>query len=124
MRELDLQRAFARARALAENFEYETGAVDYFRAESLFEVALLYRRKRAIHDDELDLIIAHERGDLLDLALAEIGGGADLRERDDLGIDGYDIDGLGETASFGNSRFRRADMAHPRVGAAGCALGK
>ncbi len=79
MGELDLQRAFARARAPAEDFQDQPGAVDDLGVPGLLQIALLHRRERAIDHDEAGLEAFHEAGDLLDLALAEIGGGADRR---------------------------------------------
>ena len=49
MRMLDLQRAFARARAASEDFENEPGAVEHLGVPGLFQVALLHRRERAVH---------------------------------------------------------------------------
>ena len=49
MRVLDLQRAFARARAAAEDFQDQPGAVDDLRVPGLFQIALLHRRDRAVH---------------------------------------------------------------------------
>src|SRR6185437_5770840 len=49
MRELDLQRTLASARATAENFQDQAGPVDDFRIPGLFQIALLHRRHRAIH---------------------------------------------------------------------------
>ena len=52
MRELDLQRAFPRARAPAENFQDQAGAVDDFGVPGLLQIALLHRRNRAVHHDD------------------------------------------------------------------------
>ena len=73
MGEFDLQRALARPRPFAEDFEDQPGPVDDLGLERLLEIALLHRRERAIHDDEFGLLVLDARGDLLDLALAEIG---------------------------------------------------
>src|SRR5205085_820054 len=72
VRVLDLQRAFARARAPAEDFQDEPGAVEHLRAERLFQVALLHRRQRAVHHHDADLARLDDAGELVDLALAEI----------------------------------------------------
>ena len=49
MRVLDLQRPFPCARAPAEDFQDQAGAIDDLRVPGLFQIALLHRRNRAIH---------------------------------------------------------------------------
>ena len=107
VRVLDLQRAFARARAPAEDFQDQPGAVEHLGVPGLLQIALLHRRERAVHHDEPAFEAFHEAGDLLDLALAEIGRGADLAERHDPGFDDVEID-----------RAREPDrLVEPRRGA-------
>ena len=78
MRELDLQRALAGAGAPAEDLQDQPGAVEHLGAPGLLQIALLHRRQRAIHHDDAGLQALHQAGELLDLALADVGGGPDL----------------------------------------------
>ena len=100
MRMLDLQRAFARARAPAENFENETGAVEHLGVPGLFQIALLHRRERAIHHHDAGFETFDEAGDLLDLALAEIGRRMQRAEHDDAGLLDGKIDGARQPDRF------------------------
>ena len=73
MRVLDLQRAFAGARAATENFQNKPGAVEHLGVPGLFQIALLHRRQRAVHHHDAGFEGFDEAGDLLDFAFAEIG---------------------------------------------------
>ena len=92
MRQLDLQRAFLGLGAAAEDFQDQPGAVDHLGVPGLLEIALLDRRQRAVDHHELDVVAGDQPGDLLDLALAEIGRGPDLRDRRDQRIRDHKID--------------------------------
>ena len=121
VRELDLQRAFARAGAPAENFEDQPGAVEHLGVPGLLEIALLHRRERAIHHHDAGLVAFDQAGDLLDLALADEGRRADVAERHDAGRDHVEIDGAGEPdrlVELGGGRAQRRRRA--RGDAAGC----
>src|SRR3546814_5942733 len=64
--------------AFAEDFEDQAGAVDHFRAERGFEIALLNRAERRVDDDKLDALRRYVGRDRVDLADAEQGCGARL----------------------------------------------
>ncbi len=96
MRMLDLQRAFAGARAPAENFQNEAGAVEHLGVPGLFQIALLHRRERAVHHHDAGFEAFDETGDLLDLALAEIGRRMQRAKQHDAGLLDVEIDGAGE----------------------------
>ena len=93
VRVLDLERAFARARAPAEYFENETGAVEHLGVPGLFQIALLHRRERAVHHHDAGFEAFDEPGDLLDLALAEIGRRMQRAQQHDTGLLDRQIDG-------------------------------
>ena len=93
VRVLDLERAFACARAPAEYFENQPGAVEHLGVPGLFQIALLHRRERAVHHHDAGFETFNETGDLLDLALAEIGRRMQRAERHDTGLLDRKIDG-------------------------------
>ena len=72
-RELDLQLAFARARALREDVEDHVGAVEdadlrVALRERALEVAHLGRRERAVEDHDVGALLVERELDLVDLA--------------------------------------------------------
>src|SRR5262245_51556809 len=107
MRVFDLQRAFARARALAENFEDQAGAVEHLGVPGLFEIALLHGGERAIDDHQAGIKGLHQAGDFLDLALADIGRGPDIGDGNDAGFDARKIDRAREPDRLFEPRLRR-----------------
>jgi hypothetical protein len=108
MRELDLQRALGRTGAAAEDLQDQTGAVDHLGLERFLEVALLHGRQRGVDDDEGDLVRLRALGELGELALAEIGRGADLGEADEDGVDDVEIDGARQPLRLFAARFGAA----------------
>src|SRR5438132_1504531 len=72
LRQLDLQLALARARALGEDVEDQRRPVDDLQAERLGDVALLARRERVVADDEVGRPRLRGAPELLDLPLAEV----------------------------------------------------
>src|SRR5665213_509959 len=108
MSALDLYSAFTRARAPAENFQNESGAVDDLRVPGFFQIALLHRRDRAIHDDDGSFERFGEPGDLVDLALADISRRPRRLQHDDAALHDIEIDGAGKAHRLFQPRFRRA----------------
>ena len=68
LRQLDLHLALVRLRTLREDVEDQRGAIHHVDLQLPFEIALLRRRQRVIEDHEVDLVVADQRADLLDLA--------------------------------------------------------
>jgi hypothetical protein len=114
MRELHLQRAFARARAPAEDLQDQPGAVEHLGIPGFLEIALLHRRDRAIHHHDAGFLAFHQAGDFLDFALADISRGRDGRERDDAGTDHIEIDRARQTHGFFQPRIGRARVLRYR----------
>ena len=94
MRKLDLQPAFSGRGSFSENFEDQRRSIDDLAIEFRLEVALLDRRQRSIHDDEIDLVLDRQRGEARDLAAAEEGSGADLADGHQLGMGDHGADRL------------------------------
>src|SRR6185295_10582867 len=78
------------------------------------QIALLHRRERAVHHDELDLEAFGEPGELFDLAFAEIGRGPHGGERRDPGFDDLEIDRARE--AYGLVEPRRGASLFLRLG--------
>jgi len=68
LRQLDLQLAFVRARALREDVEDQPRAVDDAALGELFEIALLHGRERAVDEDQVRVERPPLLGELLGLA--------------------------------------------------------
>src|SRR5690606_9514022 len=79
--ELDLRLGDGGLGAAREDVEDEPGAVHELAAERLFEVAELDRREVLVEDDDVGAAAVYELFQLLDLPLADVGGGVELRER-------------------------------------------
>ena len=113
---LDLQRAFARARAPAEDFQDQPGTVDDFRVPGFFQVALLHRRDRAIHHDHGGGKALNETGKFIDLAGADVRRRLHAVERDQPLLHYVEIDGARKPGGFFQARLRRARFGE-RAGA-------
>lgn len=101
LRDLDLQLALQRARALRENIEDQLAAIDDAKVEFLFEVAGLRRAQRVVEDREGRTRAMRDFLDLGGLALADkrarIGGLEPLRD----GVGDFGAGGLSEGLELG-----------------------
>ena len=119
MRQLDLQRAFLGLGAAAEDFQDQTCAVENLGIPRLLEIALLDRRQRAIHHHQFDVVARDQAGDLLDLALAEIGRRPDLADGCNQHVSDREVDGARKARRFLEPGLGIAhDIVRLRIGVA------
>jgi len=85
--------------------------VEHLGVPGLFQIALLHRRKRAIHYHQAGLDALDQACDLLDLSGADIGCRADRGDRHDAGLQHIEVDGAGET-----DRFVELGLGGPQAG--------
>ncbi len=114
MRQFDLQAAFARRGALAEDFEDQRRAVEHLHLPGALEIALLDRRELGIDDDDFGFEPARLGRDLLDLAAADQGRRRRARQRHDVRGDDVEADGRRQPDRFVKTGLRIAPR--PLVG--------
>ena len=98
--ELDLKAALARAGPPGEDLQDQPGPVDDLDLPGLFQVALLDRRQAVVDDGDGRVGRLADRADLLDLALAEQGGGRALAQRGDERLADLQIEREGEAGGL------------------------
>ena len=115
-RQFDLQHAFTGAGAVGEDLQDQPGPVQKLDAPFLFQVALLHRRHRAVHQHQLDLGLVQPLLDLGQLALAEQLAGIGLAQVGHFGADHLDAgQRQGQRDGFGQGMLGLAPL---RAGAA------
>ncbi len=108
---LDLQTAFASARAPPEYFQDEAGAIEHLAGPGLFQIPLLHRRKRSIDDDDSGVFALHKTGDFLDLSLADQRCRPHRCQWHDAGGDDLEVDCLGQRHGFLKPSLRRTEAS-------------
>ncbi len=103
--ELDLQEALTGAGVLGENVEDEGGTVNDFDVEGVLQVALLGGGQFVIEDDRGVRGFGLLGDDLLELALADVGGGVVAVEALDGLADNVSARGAGEEAELFEGGF-------------------
>ena len=101
--ELDLEPALARAGPRREDFEDERGAVNHLAVPRAFEIALLDRGERPIHDDQSELVCGHDVRHRLHAPGAEQGGRPRPLHGHDVGLHDIEVDGVGEAHRLGEA---------------------
>ena len=94
--ELDLEPRLPRAGTAREDVEDQLGAVDHLDVERLLEVPHLRRRQIVVEDHEIGLALRGLALDLLELPLADEGGGVDAAAALDHAVDHLGAGGVGE----------------------------
>ena len=111
--ELDLRLALLALRVLGEDVEDQRGAVDDLDLDLVLEVPELAGRELAVEDDRVGAGGAHDLGEALDLAAADVGRGIGavpaLVER----VEHLGAGGLGEQGELGH---RVLGVLHRSVG--------
>jgi hypothetical protein len=102
-REFDLQATFPGLGALPENFQDQARAVDDLARPAAFQIALLHRRQVVVHYHQFDILGLNPALHLFDLAATEQGAWLGRRQRYDLGIGNFKVDGLGKADGFGQA---------------------
>jgi hypothetical protein len=78
LRDLDLELARQSAGALGEDIKDELAAIDNPKIKFLFEIARLRRTETVVEDRERRAVLARDRAQLADLALADKGARIDF----------------------------------------------
>ena len=108
--EFDLEPALTGAGPRREDFEDERGAVDDLAVPRAFEIALLDRGERPIHDDQSQVVRGHDVRHRLHAPGTEQGGRPRLLHGHDVGLHDIEIDGVGEA-----HRLDEATLGLPRA---------
>ena len=113
MCELDLQPAFGSRRTLAEYLEDQSGPVDDLAGELFFQIALLDRAQRAVHDDKLGLVLLAGDADIVDLPRPEQQVRAHFAHRQHEAVGNGNADRQRQPLGFGKPRLRVEIIGHP-----------
>ena len=113
MGEFDLQNAFTRHRAFAEDFEDQCRTVKHLGAGLGLEIALLHRAEGDIDEQQLDFALLDFLLDLFDMARADEGRRLDLTDFDDFRKHQLHPDRLRQAFEFGLAHLDRMTGRYP-----------
>ena len=100
LRELNLQSAFATARALRENVENQLRAIEHFAGKEGFQIAPLRRRKFVIENHRCHLSILQCRLERFGFAFADVVGRGRLLQFLSDRIDNFRAGGIRQLRQF------------------------